>query len=54
MYAATNYRLKGQSENISKIVVNNLALDIGSIGKVEVSVTSINFQNVIRTLKEDD
>ena len=48
-----NYHLRSDPDNNSKIVVTNICIDQQAT-QLEVSVISVNFQNVIRTLKKDD
>ena len=49
-----SFHLQASCDDFSRIVANNIPIDQNQFGLIEISVTSVNFQNVIRTLRTDD
>ena len=48
-----SFHLQASCDDFSRIVANNIPIDQNQFGLIEISVTSVNFQNVIRTLRTD-
>ena len=49
-----SYHLRSKGDDRSVVYLNNMIIDSNSYDQIEVSVTSVNFNNLIRTLKKDD
>ena len=54
MTSFRSFHLQSTLQDFSRIRVRNLPIDQNHFGLVEISVTSVNFQNVIRTLTLND